>query len=442
MRIRTSALVCLVAAGLPLLGGLGVTGLPLGPTEALAQAADAVTTLARERFLEGVKAYDAGRYEDARSLFLQAYALKRHPAVLLNLGQAELKTGHVVEGGNHLQQFLREHKAATPDQVDAAKKGVAEARKTTGHVIVIVDVDGAQVAIDGTPAGVTPLLDPVFVAPGEHTIAATAGGKTATGKVTVARGSVTPVTLGLQALGVSPPPATAAPPVPTAPATTEPISTGPTSTGAPYPTQPPPGYPPIGPDATGPGPMSTAPPPEPAPSGGYENFFTWFAKKPLAWVFTGVGGLGLIGTIGFGAAAGSAKSAQNTVQDDILAEVAKWQTNQNASGHLPESYYEINQDGARVAKPCGPIDDASKDYSYYANACSQLRDNIKAYDTDVAMTIVSAALLTVGVAADIIYYVVDGKQSTSQAGNDGPRIVGLGPVVTPTEQGVGLLGTF
>jgi hypothetical protein len=438
MRIRTSALVCLLAAGVPLLGGLVVTGLPFGPTEAHAQATDAVTVLARERFLEGVKAYDAGRYEDARSFFLQAYALKRHPAVLLNLGQAELKTGHTVEGGNHLQQFLREHKAATPDQVDAAKKGIAEARKTTGHVIVIVDVDGAQIGIDGAPAGVTPLLDPVFVSPGDHTVTATASGKTATAKTSVSRGSATPVTLSLQALGVVPPPPTAAPPA----TTSEPVPPGPGTTGAPYPTQPAPGYPPVGSAGTGPGPMSTAQPPDGAASGSYENFFTWFAKKPLAWVFTGVGGLGLIGTIAFGAAAGSAKSAQDSVQQDILDEVTRWQNNPSAAGHLPDSYFEVNEDGVRQAKPCGPVDDSSKDFGYYSNACDQLRDNISAYDTDVAMAIVSAVLLGGGVAADIIYYVVDGKESSTQAGNDGFRIVSVGPVVTPTEQGFGLVGTF
>src|SRR5262247_2617259 len=75
-------------------------------------ASDPVTEVARQRYEEGVKAFDAGRYEDARSAFLQAYALKRHPAVLLNLGLSELRSGKYVEdGGNHLQQFLREHAA-------------------------------------------------------------------------------------------------------------------------------------------------------------------------------------------------------------------------------------------------------------------------------------------------------------------------------------------
>jgi len=438
MRIRKIALICLAAAALPVLAGLGLGGSSLGPTEAYAQATDAVTALARERFLEGVKAYDGGRYEDARSLFLQAYALKRHPAVLLNLGQAELKTGHVAEGGNHLQQFLREHKTATPDQVDAAKKGIAEAKKTTGHLIVIVDVDGAQVGIDGAPAGTTPLLDPVFVNPGDHTITATSSGKTATTKTTVARGAATAVTLGLQSLGVVPPPPTAAPP-PTTPSTIEPTPPGPPATGATYPTQQPPGYPPIGP-GSGLTPLPTGQPPEGQPSEGREPFFTWFAKKPLAWVFTGIGGLGLIGTIGFGAAAGSAQSAKTGVQNQILDKVAEW-NNSTCDPRDPKCGRVTAYEGSDP-KPCGPQDASSPDQPYYANACTQLRDNITAYNTDVALSIVSAVLLGGGAIADIIYYVVDTKPSPSQTGSDGPRILGVGPVVTPTQQGFGLVGTF
>ena len=115
---------------------------------------DQVTVLAREKFKEGVTAFQSGRFEEARALFLQAYALKRHPAVLLNLGQSELKAGYVEDGGNHLNQFLREHTTATDQQKADAKAGIAEASKRTGQ-------DGARRALLGrmgrgtaAPAGV------------------------------------------------------------------------------------------------------------------------------------------------------------------------------------------------------------------------------------------------------------------------------------------------
>ena len=52
---------------------------------------DAVTVQARARFKEGVDHYDKGQFENARLSFLQAYALKKHPAVLLNLAQSSAK---------------------------------------------------------------------------------------------------------------------------------------------------------------------------------------------------------------------------------------------------------------------------------------------------------------------------------------------------------------
>jgi len=439
MRIRSSVIICSLSIGLPLLAGIVVPSV-LGPTPAYAQPADPVTTLARERFNEGVKAYDGGRYEEARSLFLQAYSLKRHPAVLLNLGQAELKSGHAVEGGNHLQQFLREDRAATPDQIDAAKNGIADARKRAAHVIVIADVDGAAVAIDGLAVGITPLFDPVFVEPGEHTVTATMQGRTATSKTNATRGSASPVTLSLQALGVvptaqpQPPPLPPPPPPPTSTAgQPPPLATTP----APYPYPPATGYAPYS-TATGPTPMPTAYRPE-APSEGREPFFKWFADKPLEWVFTGIGGLGLVGTIGFGVASGSAKSATDKVTQDITDEVNRNKSNPKADGYLSAGWY--NPDTG-AAQPCGNKDDPSTAHPHYRDACSTLRDNMKTYNTDVALAIVSAVLLAGGATADVVYYFVDTAPSNKPSAKSRGPVFAVTPVLSPTEQGLGILGRF
>ena len=57
----------------------------LAPAPALAQD-DVTLSMARERFKEGVGYFDKKDFAKARVAFLQAYALKKHPAVLLNLG--------------------------------------------------------------------------------------------------------------------------------------------------------------------------------------------------------------------------------------------------------------------------------------------------------------------------------------------------------------------
>src|SRR5436190_23718159 len=94
-----------------------------------AQADDPVTTQARARFKEGVDFYDKGKYEDARLAFLQAYALKKHPAVLLNLAQSSAKSGHAMEAAKYFKQFSREATTATPQQRRDAESGLAEVRQ-------------------------------------------------------------------------------------------------------------------------------------------------------------------------------------------------------------------------------------------------------------------------------------------------------------------------
>src|SRR5690606_31352229 len=86
---------------------------------ALAQD-DPETETARQRFQEGVKHFDAGQFAKARVAFVQAYALKQHPAVLLNLAQSELRTpGHEAIAAQHFTEYLR----LTPD---SAKRAEAE----------------------------------------------------------------------------------------------------------------------------------------------------------------------------------------------------------------------------------------------------------------------------------------------------------------------------
>src|SRR5262245_44992949 len=87
---------------------LAAAGLVVAAPSARAQDKDAGTEMARRRFQEGVKFFDQKRYEEARAAFLQAYALKHHPAVLLNLAQSEIRSGHPLEAARHFSAYLRE----------------------------------------------------------------------------------------------------------------------------------------------------------------------------------------------------------------------------------------------------------------------------------------------------------------------------------------------
>jgi hypothetical protein len=374
-------------------------------------APDPVTEVARQRYEEGVKAFDAGRYEEARSAFLQAYALKRHPAVLLNLGLSELRSGKYVEdGGNHLQQFVREHTAATPEQKASAEKAIADAKKRTAWVVVSVDAAGADVSIDGTALGKSPLLDPHFVKPGKHTLLASLQGKSATTQVDAKAGAATPANLNL-GVGSAPPVAGVVPPGGAAAA---PPSTAPA---------PPPSGPPGGgyqPTPSG-GQMSFGASTNGPDTGGGERepFFSWYGRKPLAWVGTGVAGVGLIlGLTGSIIALDASSSADNN------------------AGQIQD---EADRRG--IEEPCGPVDSGGeRDVEGFRDACNILRDDFSKYDTGVAVAVTGWVLLGVGVVGTVTYAMVDWYPKKKPASTTGT--LEIAPIVSPSYRGIGAVGTF
>ena len=112
-----------------------------------AQADDPVTTQARARFKEGVEFYDKGKYEEARLAFLQAYTLKKHPAVLLNLAQSSAKAGHPMEAAKYFKQFLKESTTASPQQKKDAESGLAEVRQKLGRIEVVAP-SGTEITLE------------------------------------------------------------------------------------------------------------------------------------------------------------------------------------------------------------------------------------------------------------------------------------------------------
>ncbi len=209
-----------------------------GPT--FAQADDATTKAARARFQEGVSLFDKGQYEAARAAFLQAYALRKHPAVLLNLAQSSLKSGRALEAAKYFQQFLREASNATPAQKNDAERGLSESRQKIGRIEVSAPV-GSEISVDGAVVGTAPLSEPVDVEPGNHTVKARLpDGSTETKSATARAGEKVPVQLThtkepppvtpAPVVAPTPPPAASSPPPPPPPQNPPPPATEPERT--------------------------------------------------------------------------------------------------------------------------------------------------------------------------------------------------------------------
>jgi hypothetical protein len=192
------------------------------PVRAQAPGEDATTAMARARFKEGVSFYDKGEFEQARASFLQAYALKKHPAVLLNLAWSCLKSGHVLEGEKYFRQLLAEGREITDKQRADANDGLAQSHAKLGRIEVVATA-GTDVTIDGERVGTAPLGESVSVEAGAHTVKFHgADGTTETESVTVLGGDQATAHFGRAALATAVPPPAPMPPSEATPTTPTP----------------------------------------------------------------------------------------------------------------------------------------------------------------------------------------------------------------------------
>jgi hypothetical protein len=400
MNVRVRALACSLAfsVALPWLS-------PVLPRVALAQD-DVTTAEARKRFLEGVKLFDEKKYDLARAAFLQAYALKKHPDVLLNLAQAELAGGRYLDAAQHFKEFLRDTaNDRNPKRPDAAK-GLEEARLHLGRIQITVDLPDADVYLDGTKIGTSPLADAIEVPPGKHAVEAKKQGKSTRQEIDAPEGKTTIVNLALDA------PATPPPVVPPAP-------TGETPPPAPTASAPPSAEPPKE------DPNSAVLSTDNLSSGRREPFLQWAKRHPVAYAGAGLTAVGLGLGIGFGIAAQVAQGNADTLTNKIKSTAASDQV-------LIEQNRQTN--------PCAsPV--AVGNAGNYGKACTNLRNNLDAADTNRKFMTAGIVVGVVGVATIVGGYFLTAKRSEDGASLAPPRFL-LAPVFGPQNAGIGAVGTF
>lgn len=154
---------------------------------------------ADELFEQGAAAYDAGRFAEADAKLEQAWALKKTHDIAGNLGVVELKLGKYPQAATHLVWALQHF---PPTETDQAKLGfeqqLAKARAQIGTLRVKVDVDGAEVAVNGRAMGPAPLGDELFVDAGTVSVAVRREGYvTAVQAVTLQKGEAREMSITL-----------------------------------------------------------------------------------------------------------------------------------------------------------------------------------------------------------------------------------------------------
>lgn len=359
-----------------------------------AQDDDPTVEMARQRFKEGIDFFDAKQFTKARAAFLQAYALKKHPAVLLNLAQSELRSGHEADAADHFSEYLRTAKEARAEERQAATTGLFDAKRMVAEVTVNVDEADADILVDGKARGTSPLPGPIYLVPGSHTLTARKAGKEVTSTINVEAGDSTSTKLSLK---LQPEGEEALP--------------GATDDG-------------------GAAKYTEAPKAEAKKSS--KNVGHWFATHPVAWLTTGlaVGGIG--GGIAFSLASKSSYA------------------------HADETAVLIENEAKKDMEPptgiCTRIGDISAQRgparaNDYKHACDIYKDNVNNGDAMKIASIVGFSLGGAAAVGTVIYYVVDTSHSDDSdavaAKSRAPvEHVTVTPSVGPSYAGLSVSGSF
>lgn len=363
-----------------------------------AAADDDVTEMARQRFREGVQFFDQRQYEKARLAFLQSYAIKPHPATLLNLGQSELRAGHPDDAAGHFSEYLRTNTSANEAEKQEAELGFTAAKAKVGEVTVAVDASGAQVSVDGQEKGMSPLPGPLYMSPGTHALEARMSDRNVTKNVTVAAGQAVSVNLSFRAAAAAAAPAA-------------PAGGGPAPEGA--------GAPPPGEEGAE-QPATAEPERAEISTSGRKPFFKWLFSKPGPIVLAGVGVAGLGASLVTALASKNSYDNAQSLQNQILGQrdedfaAGLFQHPQGptrAEDVLPCNLTPGEQQAVQGRNP-----DRLTEYS---KACNQYQDNVNSGDTLKTVAIVTGIVGGAALVGTVVYYFVDSKQT--EEASRGPR---------------------
>lgn len=383
---------------------------------------DATTGMARERFKEGVQYFDQKQYDKSRAAFLQAYALKRHPAVLLNLAQSELRSGHEADAAKHFSQYLREAKDATDSERQSAESGLTAAKAVVGEVSVSVDEEGAAIAVDGSSEGQSPLPGPVYLTPGSHTITAKKDSRDTAVQVNASAGQTTSVSLRFKKSGAPSAAAAAAEPSKEKEKTRD--------------------EKPVEPAATESANEAAAAPPASGSERHRKPFFQWATSSPIAMVGGAVAVAGIGSGIGFALVSKHNYDNADSVASQIRTAVAEDAALLDAERKINPAIEPFSADSAGI---CGDTHKQAQTAhpGEYAYACKQYRDNVDSGDTFKTVSMVSWVVAGAAVAGTVIAYFVDGTESGESTSKKSSRATAaVVPFISGSERGLFLTGSF
>jgi tetratricopeptide (TPR) repeat protein len=124
------------------------------------------------------------QFEAALVDYQAAFEAYSDPQIYFPIAQAEQRLGRFVDALQHYQDLLSDSKALSPQLRTQVQARLDEVRKNLAALVLEIEPSGADVVIDGKPAGRSPMSQPIFIEPGQHSYEISRSGyRTEEGKV-------------------------------------------------------------------------------------------------------------------------------------------------------------------------------------------------------------------------------------------------------------------
>jgi len=156
---------------------------------------------ARAKLVEGDRLLKLGEFQQALTVFREAYDLYPSPKIRYNFGLAYEGMGRNADALEAFDAFLVEATDASPETRDRAVAARNTLLGRVGTLRVVADVEGAAIVIDGRDMGKTAPARELRLDPGPHLLLVDRGGGTApfTQRLDVAAGAAVTVVVRLAA---------------------------------------------------------------------------------------------------------------------------------------------------------------------------------------------------------------------------------------------------
>jgi hypothetical protein len=205
MTTRAMTAVVLLATAVCVLAGPSPAA---AQTESTEGVDDATREQARELFRRGRELYQRNRAAEAMELLQQSYELLPSWATSNGMALCADKLGNLAEALRLYERSLAEAGTTiSAEQKSQLEQRIGELRRSMSVALlsVVTSPDGAQLSLDGSPRGTTPVTGDI--PSGSHTLALTLDGYVATERsITVVAAETRTVDVTLVATAVAPPP--------------------------------------------------------------------------------------------------------------------------------------------------------------------------------------------------------------------------------------------